>query len=172
MRIAKQIILTGSALIGTVSVPLHAKAMESLPALERQLALFLGKQQGEVGGARSNIDRRLRLNRCTRPIDFQMRGKGLVVISCGPSNWRVPVALEQSPNNGDPSSRNPLMVKRGQPVLLVIEKDGFMISRQMQADRNGGIGDIIPVRASRKSSPILAEITGQGRVSLPSHQQN
>ncbi len=170
MPVVKYIVLAGSALIGIVGAPVHGKTIESLPALEQQLALFLGKQKGEVGGPRSNIDPRLRLTKCTQPPVFEMRSENLVIISCKPLNWRIPIALVRPVAGRQVSSRGQMIVKRGQPVLLIIEKNGFMISRQMQADRNGGIGDIIPVRAARRSSPILVEITGQGRVSLPSYQ--
>ncbi len=170
MSIVKQIVLAGSALIGISGAPVHGKTIEPLTALEQQLALFLGKQEGEVGGARSNIDPRLRLTKCTQPPMFEMRSKNLVIIKCEPLNWRIPIALVQPVVSSQASSRRQMIVRRGQPVLLIIEKNGFMISRQMHADRNGEIGDIIPVRAARRSSPILVEITGQGRVSLPSYQ--
>lgn len=168
MMFLKTAIGVGSASAMLIGVPVHGKALESVSALEQQLAQFLGKEKGEVGGPRGGIDPRLRLKKCQEPIVFDMRGKDLLIIRCISQNWRIPVPLIRSETDRRNTSRKPLIVKRGEPVLLVIEKNGFLISRQMQADRNGGVGDIIPVRAARRSSPILAEITGEGRVSLPS----
>ncbi len=172
MRLMNQACLIGAICLASANVPICAKATESIPALEKRLADFLSKEKGEIGGAQYNIDQRLRLKKCTEPVIFKTRRKDLVVINCVPQNWRVPVTLKRPSANRKTSSTKSLIIRRGQPVILVVEKNGFMISRQMQADRNGGLGDIIPARAGRRSSPILVKITGQGQVSLPSHSIN
>lgn len=146
----------------------RGQELESLPALERQLEQFLGKRQGEPGGARQVIDRRLRLKKCPQVPVIEKRNTALALIRCEPLHWRISVILAKQHHSRQRPVRSQVVVKRGQPVLLVARKNGFMISRQMQADRAGGLGDIIPVRATRRSRPILTEIVGAGRVALPS----
>lgn len=148
--------------------PAQAEGWESLPALEQQLQQFLDKDQGETGGARHGIDRRLKLKKCPASPIIEKRDDGLAIIHCEELNWRISVPLVRDQNAGQRASQSQILVKRGQAILLVVEKNGFAISRQMQADRSGKLGDIIPVRTFRRSQPIMAEITGEGRVTLPS----
>ena len=173
MQIWKKTYAAGGALCWLIGSPAQGQVMESLPALEQQLEQFLGKGQGEAGGARQAIDRRLRLKKCPQRPVIEKRDKSLALIRCEPLNWRISVALAGQ-DNGDQGPlrsqvKSQVMVKRGQPVLLIVHKNGFMVSRQMQADRTGSLGDIIPVRATRKATPVMAEIIGEGRVVLPSH---
>ncbi|MEH6758252.1 MAG: flagella basal body P-ring formation protein FlgA [Parasphingorhabdus sp.] len=168
MKIWKYIYASGAAFCWLAACPAQAQSVESLPALEEQLAQFLGKSQGEVGGARQAIDGRLRLKKCPQLPEIEKRDEGMAVIRCEPLNWRISIALVKQAASGSSSAKSQVVIKRGQPVLLIVRKDGFLVSRQMEADRNGGLGDIIPVRANRKSPPIMAEIIGEGRVSLPS----
>ncbi|MEW4468434.1 flagella basal body P-ring formation protein FlgA [Parasphingorhabdus sp. JC815] len=166
MLIRKIYVLCGSLCL--IASPAQGQDVENLSALEQQLQDFLGKPQGVTGGARYGIDRRLKLKKCLAAPVFEKRDESLALIRCEPLDWRisVPLADEVNPGHRTGSER---MVKRGQPVLLVVEKHGFMISRLMQADRSGGLGDLIPVRAARRARPILAEVTGEGRVALPSY---
>ncbi len=150
-----------------LSSPAQAQTLESLPGLDKQLAVFLGNEQGAVGGAHRAIDRRLKLRKCPEALQMEKRSKGLAIVKCPSLNWRISVPLMQKGHGGHRVRQSQMMVKRGQPVLLVARKSGFLVSRQMQADRGGRLGEIIPVRATRKSRPILAEIVGQGRVALP-----
>lgn len=168
MQIWKKTYAAGGALCWLIVSPAQGQVMESLPALEKQLELFLGKEQGEVGGARQTIDRRLRLKKCPQSPVIEKRNESLALIRCEPLNWRISVALARQANGVQRSAKSQVIVKRGQPVLLTARKNGFIVSRQMQADRKGGLGDIIPVRATRRSQPIMAEIIGEGRVALPS----
>jgi len=168
MQIWKTMSAVGAVLCGSIGHPAHGQDIQSVAALEQQLQSFLGKDQGALDGASYAIDQRLRLKKCPAPPVFEKRNDGVVLIRCVPLNWRISVPLARKGQSRDRTSYTQMMVKRGQPVLLVAQKNGFLVSRQMQADRNGRLGDIIPVRATRKSHPILAEIVGHGRVALPS----
>ncbi len=150
-----------------VSSPAQAQTHESLSGLDKKLAEFLGNEQGAVDGARGVIDRRLKLRKCPEALQMEKRSEGLAIIKCTSLNWRISVPLTRQSHGSHRVRQSQMMVKRGQPVLLVARKSGFLVSRQMQADRGGRLGEIIPVRATRKSRPILAEIVGQGRVALP-----
>lgn len=169
MQVWKKTYVAGGALCWLIGSPAYGQAIESLPALDQQLAVFLGKEQGEVGGARQAIDRRLKLKKCPGSPVIEKRSERLALIRCESLNWRISVALVWQANGGQRMTKSQMLIKRGQPVLLVARKNGFMISRQMQADRKGGLGDIIPVRATRRSQAIMAEIIGEGRVALLSH---
>lgn len=168
MQILKKTYAAGGALCWLIGSPAQGQVMESLPALEHQLELFLGKEQGEVGGARQDIDRRLRLKKCPQSPSIEKRNDGLALIRCEPLNWRISAPLIRQNYGSQRSEKSQVMVQRRQSVLLVTHKNGFIISRQMLADRSGGLGDLISVRATRKSRPIMAEIIGEGRVALPS----
>lgn len=168
MQISKIICVVGAILCGFIGYPVHGQDIQSVAALEQQLQSFLGKDRGEPNGASHAIDRRLRLKKCPAPPVLEKRNEDAVLIRCVPLNWRISVPLARKGQSRDRTSHTQIIVKRGQPVLLVAQKNGFLVSRQMHADRNGRLGDIIPVRATRKSRPILAEIVGQGRVALPS----
>jgi len=142
-----------------------AKELQSLDALDSELANFLNKNRNQIGGAKVAIDRRLKLQRCPAPIEFGKIQNRIATIRCPLLGWRITVPLNVNNSRivGPSSTAN--VVKRGEPVTLLVRKLGFSISRQMLADRSGKIGDVIPVRASRRSQPILAEIIGQGQVS-------
>lgn len=173
MRILAKTGVAGGLLYCMTLSPAQAQGekqdIESLTALEQQLQDFLGKGQGETGGARHGIDRRLKLKKCPEPPVIEKRSENLAFIRCEPFNWRISVPLVRNNNGGRRASVSPIIVKRGQVILLVVQKSGFMISRRMQADRSGSLGDVIPVRTTRRSPPILAKITGEGRVTLPSY---
>lgn len=161
-----KIAVVSAALYCVSAVPAQAQIIESLPALEQKLQQFLGKGQGDPGGARHAIDRRLKLKKCPEAPVLEKRNESLAMIHCAPLDWRISVPLVRS-EEGRHGSASQEMVKRGQTIMLVVQKNGFEISRQMQADRSGGLGDIIPVRTTRRARPIMAEIIGEGRVTLP-----
>ena len=167
MRILSKAGAACGLLCSWIGTPAQAQSWESLPALEQLLHQFLGKDQGETGGARHGIDSRLRLKKCPASPVIEKRDESLAIIHCEQLNWRISVPLVRHQNAGQRASSQTL-VKRGQAILLVVDKDGFTISRQMLADRSGGLGDTIPVRSFPRSQPIMAEITGEGRVTLPS----
>ena len=169
MNHIKHIIYAVSLLGITFAPQANAQPIQSLIILEQQLEGFLGKKQGEAGGARRVIDRRLKLAACPELPVIERRSPALAIIRCEPLNWRISVPLKLVDNaaNRYTSGRN--VVDRGQPVLLVVRKNGFVVTRQMIAGKRGQVGDVIPVRTSRRSPPILAEIIGPGRVSVPSY---
>ena len=147
--------------------PLFAKEYHSLLSLDAAIERFLGKEAGQVGGARHVIDRRLKLQVCPEEIAINARDDRQLIVRCAPLGWRISIPLLAANSSKASLHGNLVMVARGQPVLLVVNRPGFQISRQMIADRSGKLGDIIPVRSARRSQPIVVEITGAGRVSLP-----
>ncbi|VAV91399.1 hypothetical protein MNBD_ALPHA04-1613 [hydrothermal vent metagenome] len=144
-----------------------AKEFQSLETLDLILQQALGRSIGEAGGPRTNVDRRLKLENCPETPRVDTRNISNVIIRCTALNWRISVPLVTATTASRRSFAAEQIIQRGQPVLLVVRQNGFVISRQMIADRKGRLGDVIPVRMTRRSSPILVEITGPGRVTIP-----
>ncbi len=144
-----------------------AKEFQSPGALDLILKQTLGRSIGETGGPRTNVDRRLKLKKCPETPTVDTRNISTAIIRCTALDWRISVPLVISRTATHSGFTAEQIIQRGQPVLLVVRQNGFVIYRQMIADRKGRLGDVIPVRTTRRSSPILVEITGPGRVTIP-----
>ena len=146
--------------------PLAASSYQSLSEVDNVIAAFLSENRPGENIEHKPIDRRLRLRKCPTVPEVSWRDEGRLTVHCAAIGWRISAILSsRSTNRGH---RTAHVVVRGQAVMMMVHKAGFSITRQMIADRRGSIGDIIPVRANRRSQPIMAEVTGPGRVALPS----
>jgi flagella basal body P-ring formation protein FlgA len=59
------------------------------------------------------------------------------------------------------------VVRRGDPVDLIAETNGFSVSVSAIAQEDGAPGSRIRVKAADQKSPIFAEVIEAGRVRLP-----
>ena len=159
--------------------PAAAGNFQSLDDLDVAVAAHAGAKIGDPGGARTPIDRRLKLKACPDAPSVSGPVLGAAVVRCEPIGWsiRVPLRLDAATsgatnsNNGVPrtmASRQQERdaIVRGQAVRLTVEGRGFTLSRTMIADANGKIGDMISVRADRSSKPVLARVVDIGEVSV------
>ncbi len=149
------------------NAPAAAKEFQSHVELDAVVKQALDQNIGAVGGARTPVDRRLKLEKCPESPTVDVRTRSVATIICPPLGWRLSVPLVTFDRVQKRENAAQHIIARGQPVLLVVRRNGFVISRQMIADRKGRLGEVIPVRRTRRSAPILAEITGAGRVSVP-----
>ncbi|WP_373489162.1 flagella basal body P-ring formation protein FlgA, partial [Blastomonas sp.] len=57
-------------------------------------------------------------------------------------------------------------VKRGEPILLTVERPSFTLSRVMIAEKDGNVGEVIPVRDDPKTKTIFVRILEPGRATI------
>lgn len=62
----------------------------------------------------------------------------------------------------------PLMVKRGEPVMLLYEVPGIVLTARGKAEENGAIGEVINITNVQSKRIIQAIVTGPGQVTVTS----
>jgi len=178
------IALTTAALIA-LSAPSWASDSASPFVLEpaeidRAVTAFTGAPIGEVGGARSPADARLRLAACATPLitSWHGRTKAAVKVECqqtrsGAAPWRIFVATrreDQTPASAAPfapSRPAQPVIKRGDPITVIVRGRGFTVQQSGEAMENGAIGDWIGVRTARQAEPVRARIERPGLAIIP-----
>jgi flagella basal body P-ring formation protein FlgA len=96
---------------------------------------------------------------------------GAVALRCKPLNWRIRVPLARlggaQSMAGSTTAKAEPVVRRGDPVDLVAETNGFSVSVSAIAQEDGAPGSRIRVKAEDQKNPIFAEVIDAGRVRLP-----
>lgn len=177
-----------SALVISIILPLLAlpvpalgQVMQDLGEIDVLVAATMGAEIGEPGGARSAVDRRLKLKAC--PVALEVTGPdlGAAAVRCPSLGWRIRVPLdlaaerEQAAAARAPHSRSGSLqqgvegIKRGEPILLTVERPMFSLSRVMIADKDGRVGEVISVRDEPKGKPIFVRIVEPGRATILSN---
>lgn len=170
-----RLIATFLTLFGLWSTAAQAQQFENLDRLDSIVAMTVGANIGQPGGAAAPVDRRLKLAAC--PDMPQVSGPvfGAAMIECKPLGWRIRVSLvpggavaatPAADGRTAPAHRE-VIVKRGDPVQLVAGGPSFSVSRMMIADEDGAVGDMVRVREDRKSAPVLAQVEESGIVRAP-----
>jgi len=146
---------------------------QNIDALEARLINALGAGIGEPGGAATPIDRRLKLAACPATVQIDPPAMGAIALRCAPLNWRIRVPIARLGNtqnaamgNGMGTKADPV-VRRGDPVDLTAETNGFSVSVSATAQEDGAPGSRIRVKADGQKGPIFAEVIEAGRVRLP-----
>ena len=150
-------------------------AFQDLTALDRQVAIKLGADVGEPGGAAGPIDRRLRLAACPQAPLVEPGLAGTVTVRCAALGWRLrvltnggavaPVAASGTPFSA-PRLHAQAVIRRGDPVQMSVETESFAITLEAVADQDGAPGDRIRVRTDEKSGPRMAQVVDAGRVTI------
>lgn len=145
-----------------------ASPFEDTAHLDRQVAGHLNADIGAAGGARAQIDAKLRLKRCPSPVRFSDTNNNAVLVSCPDLGWRifVPLRRMQARATNQFTRAEEFVVLRNQPLTLVVKRPNFSISYRVVAQKKGRVGDFIPVRSSRKSKILMARVSGSGEVEL------
>lgn len=149
--------------------------------IDRAVAGFTGAAIGEVGGARAPADPRLRLAACAQALETSWHGtrQAAVRVECpmaiesgGP--WRIFVATlppgeagAHSPGTAARTGPVQPVVKRGDPVTVVVRGRGFSVQQPGEAMENGQIGDWIAIRTTREAKPVRARIERPGLAIIP-----
>ncbi len=140
--------------------------------IDRVVASFTGAGVGQIGGARVPADRRLRLARCDQPLlaSWHGRSKSTVRVECPAANgWRIFIVTRPLPQSAQPQR----VVKRGDPVTVIVRGRGFSVQQTGEAMENGAIGDWIGIRVAargaRNSDPVRARIERPGLAIIPAN---
>jgi flagellar basal body P-ring formation protein FlgA len=160
-------------LLALLAAPAAAAPFQNIDALEARLINALGAGIGEPGGPATSIDRRLKLAACPSTVQIDPPVMGAVALRCPAANWRIRVPIArlsgamQASTGGTMSAKPDLVVRRGDPVDLVAETNGFSVSVSATAQEDGATGSRIRVKADGKNAPIFAEVIDAGKVRLP-----
>jgi flagella basal body P-ring formation protein FlgA len=161
-------------LLALLAAPAMAAPFQNIDALEARLVNALGAGIGEPGGPATPIDRRLKLAACPTTVQIDPPVMGAVALRCPAANWRIRVPIARLSGSGPASTtgagaaaKADPVVRRGDPVDLVAESNGFSVSVSAVAQEDGAPGSRIRVKADGKNGPIFAEVVDAGRVRLP-----
>jgi len=164
------------AAAAAIAAPAAAQSFEDIEALEHRVSAALGAGIGEPGGPARPIDRRLRLAACPGPVSVEAPTLGAATVRCEQLGWRirVPVVRDDAAQAAGESnwgaspaaarSRATPVVRRGDPVALVVMSGSFTVTRQAVADQDGAPGDRIRVRTEPRAAPIVGQVMADGRI--------
>jgi flagella basal body P-ring formation protein FlgA len=107
------------------------------------------------------------LQRCPATVIIDPPAMGAIALRCAALGWRIRVPLTRLATPVAMMARVEPAVRRGDPVDLVADSDGFSVSVSATAQEDGAPGSRIRVRTDNKSQPIFAEVIDAGRVRLP-----
>ncbi|UZK65320.1 flagella basal body P-ring formation protein FlgA [Sphingomonas sp. M1-B02] len=162
-----------------LAAPAAAQDFQSTVLLDTVVAQFTGKPVGEVGGARTPVDARLKLQACAAPqLEWRSEAKDTVIVRCIAPNWRifVPVnALPQPKPAPAPLAQRPAaavakaepVIRRGDPLTVEAGSPGFSITRDGIAMGDAAAGARLMVKVDPKKPPIQAVALESGRARLP-----
>jgi flagella basal body P-ring formation protein FlgA len=150
------------------SAPVFAQGFQNLDQIDSLVAQTVGANIGEPGGARSAVDRRLRLAACPQTPAIEGPVFGAAVVRCDRLGWRirVPLALAPAGQAGVPQ-QHAALIKKGDPVQLVAGDSTFSVTRTMIADEDGAVGDMIRVREDKTTPPVAGRVEPSGVVRIP-----
>ena len=157
---------------------LAAASFQDLPSIDRAVAAFTGHAVGDEGGPRTTVDARLRLATCPMvAISWRSDAHDAVVVTCAGPDWRlfVPVRRNTPVASGAPAGAvreaaappAPIVVRRGDPVLIEAGTDGFAVTREGVAAGDAVAGARVAVRVEGATLPVQAVALASGRVTLP-----
>lgn len=159
------------------SLPANAQAIQNLGEIDVLVAATMGAEVGQPGGARALVDRRLKLKACPVALEITGPDMGAAAVRCPTLGWRirVPLDLTAAPSHatapGGAQQRaiaraGEAAIKRGEPILLTVDRPTFSLSRVMIADKDGRVGEVIPVRDEPRGKPIFVRIVEPGRATI------
>lgn len=79
----------------------------------------------------------------------------------------VETAVVETPMPTSRPQRAEPVVRRGQPVSMIVMASGFTVTRPGVADQDGAVGDTIRIRTDRNTTPIVGQVQPDGRILLP-----
>ncbi|HEY9581022.1 MAG TPA: flagella basal body P-ring formation protein FlgA [Rhizorhapis sp.] len=150
----------------TASGTAQTQRFEDINGLEAMVVAKFGAAIGQPGGPAAPIDRRLKLAACPDTPSVEGPVMGAAVIRCAPVGWRIRVPLRAG-EMAAASDKAAILIKKGDPVQLIAGNASFTVSTTMIADEDGAQGDMIRVRADRRSAPVVARVVENGIVRAP-----
>ena len=164
--------LTLAAGLLLAAAPAAAAGFEDIGTLEARVVAALDADIGTPGGPVAPIDRRLKLAPCPVPATIDPPALGAIALRCPQLGWRIRVpimraggASASSVASARPAAAPPV-VKRGDPVEVMVKGEGITVTTEAIAQEDGAPGARIRVRADQKSPVLLAEVIEMGKVRL------
>lgn len=166
--IVRKAMAAAALMAGLANMPTQSQTQrfEDINGLEALVIARIGAAVGQPGGPVAPIDRRLKLAACPGTPVIEGPVMGAAVVRCEAIGWRIRVPLRAAIMPAA-AARSAMLVRKGDPVEMVAQGSSFSVSTQMMADEDGGRGDMIRVRADRKSAPVVARVVDVGVVSAP-----
>ena len=163
------------------AAPAAAQDFQSTVLLDTIVGQFTGKPIGELGGARTPVDTRLKLAACTAPqLSWRTDAQDAVVIRCMTPEWRIfvpvnaiakPKPVMAAPAPAAAAARPPVkvepVIRRGDSVTLEAGSAGFSITREATAMNDAPPGARLMLKVDEKKPPIQAVAVEQGKARLP-----
>lgn len=155
---------------------LLAASVQDLPAIDRAVAAFTGHAVGDEGGARATVDTRLRLATCPMvALSWRSEAHDAVVVTCTVPDWRLFVPVRRAASVATaavaraqtPAAPSPIVVRRGDPVVIEAGTDDFQITREGVAAADAAAGARVMIRVDGTAQPVQAVAVAGGRVTLP-----
>ncbi|MGN6377221.1 MAG: flagella basal body P-ring formation protein FlgA [Sphingomonas sp.] len=158
--------------------PAAAQTFQSTTLIDKAVAGFTGRGVGEVGGARTEVDTRLKLATCPMvSLAWRTDMHDSVVVTCPDPQWRifVPVltptatpspAVVVAPATA-PAAKAVIVIKRGDPVTVVAGEGGFSVTRDGVATTDAAAGARVLVRVEDGRPPIQAIAVEPGKAMIP-----
>jgi len=149
-------------------------------AIDRAVASFTGHATGDAGGARTEVDSRLRLAACPMvSMAWRSEAHDAVVVNCTGPEWRIFVPVRVMAGAPAATAAAPVMaaarapvrlapvIKRGDPVTISAGTNGFSITREGVAMGDAAPGARFFVKCQDARNPVQAVAVEAGRATLP-----
>lgn len=159
-----------AAQIALSSVSIAAQPYEDVTALDLKVVEITGSEIGKPNGALAPIDRRLKLAQCPEAIIVETPRLQAVTLRCAALGWRIRVPLTMSNTssaNYEMSTKAEFLVRRGDPVELIISGDDYQIDATAIALDDGAINSAVRVKVPTIKTPLLATVKSRGVVFMP-----
>jgi len=160
------------------AAPAAAQHFQSTPLIDKAVAGFTGHGIGETGGARTEVDTRLKLAACPMvSLAWRTDTHDSVVVTCPDPQWRifVPVLTPTATpapavvvgQAAPPPAKAVIVIKRGDPVTVVAGTSGFSVTRDGIATTDAAAGARVLVRVDEGKPPIQAIAVEPGKAMIP-----
>ncbi|MBY0581453.1 MAG: flagella basal body P-ring formation protein FlgA [Sphingomonas sp.] len=175
------------AFLSALALALPAAAQtrfQDTTAIDTVVEGFTGHPIGVEGGARSAVDKRLKLAACpTVALAWHGANHEAVLVSCGNPGWRlfVPLIASTAPTAPAPAqaaaaiaaapAKREIVIKRGDPVTIEVNAQGFSIARDGVAMTDAAAGARLLVNVDGPRKPVQAIALESGRATLPGWAQ-
>lgn len=168
--------MLGHGLVLLWTSPAAAQGFQNLDQIDSLVASTVGAGIGQPGGPIAAVDRRLRLAACPTLPSIEGPAFGSAIVRCDRLGWRIRVPLAiaapayaraSAPTPAAVAPTRSILIKKGDPVQLVAGNASFTVSRQMIADEDGAVGDMIRVRQDRTSPAVAGRVEPSGIVRIP-----
>ncbi len=155
------------------------QAFQDPTALDAAVAGFTGRPVGVEGGARTPVDKRLKLAACPMvAMSWYGTARDAVEVRCSNPDWRIFVPLLAAPPAAAPYvpaaapvAKPAIVIKRGDPVTIEVNARGFSISRDGVAMTDAAAGGRFLVDVDGTKKPVQAIALESGRATLPGWTQ-